>query len=120
MLKQRTDRAEEPSMLPARWHLGWMAALALFAATALSGCAATQPRERSIAAAVAENLRGGIVGGLAEELKEADDEAEVQEMREAEPQSREEREEEGELREQTELEEAGAFNPVKEREPEEE
>lgn len=78
-----------------------LAALALLVAPTLSGCASTQATSASDVPHV------WLIGGLVEQLKREDDEAELKELREHES-TREEREQGREAAEQAEVEAADA------------
>ena len=80
--------------------------IALFAAPLLSGCGGSE--EPTAAAAVAQS---GVFGGIADQLKREDDEAELREIRENAPQTRQEREEAHEQAERAEMQRAGAAEP---------
>ena len=92
-------------MHPGRRGICTALVLALLIAPALSGCGSGEP---TAAVAIAKS---GILGGLADELKREDDEAEVREIREHEPQTSEERQEAREQSEAAAIQSAQAAEP---------
>jgi len=102
-------RIRRNARLLARRRVCVLLALALLAPV-LSGCSNSEP---TVASAIA---RSGMLGGLGEQLKREDDEAELQEIREHAPQTPEEHREARERQEGAAIEAA----PAGEHEAEEE
>jgi hypothetical protein len=102
-LKAAAAAAESGAMHDPRKRLALGLVLALLVAPALSGCASSG--EPTLASAVAKS---GVVAGVVDSLKAADDEAEVQRLHEGEPQSSGEREEARDQHEQVAMEDQQA------------